>query len=359
MRTKLLLCGTFVFSFLGVSYAQNKLASVDLKLEGSAPYVENLYECAWKLDKKPYSSEDAQKCLASILASGLVSKGEIVTSPLDDRIRVVFVLKNPELTVGSILIQGDPKNEGQLRDWLSRASDKLSVGTAYSDNEMGATQVGIEAFYRSIGQMAGVSSTVALDQTNLKASVTYDVELGPKVHAEPALPPYGEACTSRIVMLNWSDVDDRAPTPILNGNTKVRAFGCFDQQFIRLDEQSLRSTGLFEEVTYTVGGTTKERVVSLKARGRPSVIENVRIVTHGFTQDAAIPDLPLKEGQTYSNGAAFRTEEILSAHYGHPGMRTKVHTAASITNSGNLQVVFHVLRFPENRHIKFEPQGRS
>jgi len=289
--------------------------------------------------------------LDSILASGYFVNGRIELSPTKSSLFARFILKARPLTVKGVDFEVSSPLKDQMLNWIRKTGEVIKTGDVYQAKQDDRTTELISFFFRSIGKRVGITRRVDLDYRVGSARLSYRITVGPDMVPIRPLPPFESACKQPIKTFSLTDIDDYVPVNLVEKMTKTHAFGCFDARTVARDQRRLQDSNLFQEARYNVGGSTRDRQISMYVRGKPLKVREVRITGYGLFSDRPFgseAELPMRPGDTYRRSTAYDSLEYLKNKYVRPGVMVEVVENDELANDGQLVVTFQLLGYEED-----------
>jgi hypothetical protein len=342
-----------VVFFLGHTYTASafpqQIAKTELQLEeGSIPPHDSNLRCISDLDAKPYSAELIDKCLHSIARARYILDARVETTNRNDGTHLVdFIVRAKTLITKDLTFAAE--GIGPLQDWIARNHNNLQKGGIYTPEAEASTYQAIKQFYLAQGIMVGIVPTVRLNYGSGVALVHFQVVDGPRVPRKPAYFPYGPACEDEVTYIDWSEVDEHVPLPLMESLLKLSALGsCFEPELMRQDQDTLKNFPLFETASVELSGTKGDRHLSVKVKAKPLIVGQITIHTFGSPVCSRGQEsrLPLKLGEIYTSLKARDSADYLSTSCGGSTRWTEVAETDEVMENGQLQVIFEVLGFP-------------
>lgn len=330
---------------------QIAVASVEAK--GSIPEVAGLFDCIYEQDGKPYRERNARSCLQSVLSTQYFENGRIKLATLGgNKVNVKYVLRAKLLRIDSVSWEAPENDRNNIQAWLARKSRPFGVGNYYDRGREVETTAAIEQYYRSLGVVARVTTLAQFDYKARKADLTFRVTIGPHLPQDPLVPPYAPECVETVGGLDWSDVDDRTPIPLVEAMIILRSSGaCFSFEKLRRDEETLRNSQLFQRVDLSRIASGENRQTSLHLRAKPIPVRNVSLKHYGLSHEGDCdinPEMALRKGEPYSRAQATRIKEYLKIACHRPGAKIDVYEEDMLPEELELSVFFHVVAYPED-----------
>jgi len=354
---RLMIAASFFVVISYIIHADARKISSDVVFNGSVPPVEGLFRCIYDLDGQNYEPKIVDSCLQRILASNYFERGWVESKAENDRQLVVFRLEAPSLLVSQIDLPVGGEQETELRSWLKK-SGALSLGDTYDVSGQLSTSLSIEYFYRTKGKLAGVSVQTFLDYTRRVARLTYQITEGPRIPPESFATPYSEIGPQDVIPVDWSGVNEYAPTPLIASLTSIRPGSAhFSTELLRRDEEALKESGLFENVEYRLIEEEAHRQVSLRISGKALRTKEVSIRGHGLLADASLRDkvfIPLVAGAIYRNSVAFQSNDALRRYLEKEGLRFHLFEEVETVSPHEVRVVFHIVAYEKDQ---FQAEG--
>jgi hypothetical protein len=319
--------------------------------EGSIPPVGGPFGCVVDLDGKPYSSELVQNCVKLITKTSYVLDVRVESNDLPNgRMFTEFVVRAKALPTKELTFVVQQEELPPLQEWLKRNPNNLRLGGIYSAAAESSTYQGIRQFYLARGVLVGIVPTVRLDYNEGIASINFEIIKGPSVPPQPEYFPYGGTCQDELTYMDWSQVDEFVPIPLVESQIKLRSLGgCFTPEFVKQDQDALRKLGIFQDVAINYSGSNGSRHVSVKLKGKPLSVAEIGVRTFGNYSNCAEnhkQDLALKVTETYTAASAHKSGEYLEQACSGPGRWVEVNEEDHLTEGGQLRVFFNVLVFP-------------
>jgi hypothetical protein len=275
----------------------------------------------------------------------LSGKNETKSTNSKSSITVRLELIAPDLKLVSIEYSLPEPEKSQLLTWLSRRPHHLSVGDVYDHSKEQLLLQDMGGFFESHKRRVEISTKIALDYPSSSAQLRFSFyDAGAKVQAEGAVGNKG--CSDEIEELNLTDIDDSVPLPLVESLIETRAFSCFQEKLEQKDKAALLQTNLFTDVKFHITGSPGSRRISLEIRGKPLTVNDltVRNVGAETNQVAALPEIPLRRGSTYSRSAARRSADILAAYFSQSNEIVHVFQEVKQSGKDSLSVEFLILR---------------
>lgn len=323
-----------------------------VEFTGSVPGVPHLYDCIRNLKNSPQAEAEAQECLQSILSTGYFDAGSVEKKRSGaGKLVLLFHLSAPSATLRSMKIQVAEMDREPLERWLKKNPRNLQVGDIYEPGRDFATRDGIERFYLGRGRAVGISSTVRLDYAARTAELAYVVSEGPRTPPQPELPPYEDTCQDSVGALDWSDLDQYVPIPLVRDMVSLRDLGaCFSKNALDADRKALENSQLFDTVKLTFSGPPADRQISLSLRGKRLVVSRVEVRFFGMDEMKKFSaELPLKARQIYVRKQALESVQKLKMLYSTHDLQSEVFEHVDVSSDRSLNVTFEVLVYPRDQ----------
>jgi hypothetical protein len=356
--TKALLTHFLLALALGMptSVFSEQISAISVKTTGSVPEVPGLYDCIWNLKGQDYSPQKLETCAQSISQTKYFASVRTKKRFLgNDKISVRFLLESRKLPIRELRIEADPSDQDRIQSWLTEDSNTLREGQTYERWREVETKNEVAMYFRSKGRQVGVSSIVRLDYIAGSSSVIFRVTEGPHIPSEPVSLLHQNKCRNVVGALDWSDIDQYTPIPLLEDMVSLRSSGvCFSSDAIPSDKSALEESGLFESVTLTSSGDPHRPQITLKLRTKRLTIGKIQLRFFGLSEEEGsrgTPPIPLRLGDVYVRAAAAKCEDILKKTFPAPEKIVDISEREEVTSDHLLNVYFDVFRYPRDQLI--------
>jgi len=343
---------TLTLSILALKSQNDQHMTTAVRTEGSLPSLRSAFRCVSDLDGKTYNKGQIKNCLDSIAALPYVQSVNPESNNLPNgNVFVEFVVQAKELGVQELTFGVPLDDEKPIRHWIAKNPNNLRIGGVYTANAETSTFQGIRQFYAAKGTLVGIVPTVRLNYNKGDAQIRFDIVEGPHVSPKPVYYPYAPTCDDEVHYLDWSQVDQFVPVPLMESLIKLRALGaCFAPEQIKTDEKALADSGLFKKAAVTYSGPRGERRVALNVQGRTIRVRKIAVAYYGSNEHCETtdiePELALKAGDTYTRPRAELSIEYIEKACSMPGQWIEVIESDERADDLDLKVTFNVLRFP-------------
>ena len=325
------------------------------EITGSAPETSDSYQCMADLNGKPFVEHEFQACLTTVLSSGFFVSGTLDAQIVSDGDEwVTFKLRAPDLPLTAIDYQLPELEKPKIVEWLSRFREGLKVGIPYGYLRRNETEVALKYYFQTRGESVGITSNIYLDYSRGVSRAEFKVYPGPRIAPKPPPPPWGKECVPIIHVLNWMDIDDRVPEPLVQRLIKTRGnFTCLSQDLIQADRHALAASGIFYEASISVSGPADLPDVNFHLRGMPLKIRSIAVEGYGLLNGELHPDHPLSfgPGDQYNRSTVLHALEALKKSYSKPGVRIDVSEDEELSKARDLDVKLQILAYEESRVI--------
>lgn len=323
---------------------------VSIQTEGSVPEAPGILTCIDNLDGKPYSEPEANACLESLKAMNFFERVEMRKEPIQpEKISLAFFLESRSLELNSVAFDLPDPDRANFLAWSQDKVRLLEKGAAYDKQIALQTAHAIEFFYQREGVISKVSTLTSLDYGAGTASVTFHVTTGPHLPQPDLVPPYTIECHPTVSGLDWTDVDEGAPLPLVESVITLRSTGtCFSPQKLRSDEEALRQLGIFDRVEMSYSGTADRKQISLRLRTKPLPLESIKQQYYGLAPSRVCEE-SLRGSETplsYSRTAINALRRKLITDCGDANSAADAYEQDVPLEGARLKVLFHVLRYP-------------
>jgi len=337
---------------LSSAIAQSKPElGVSVVKRGSVPPIPDWFDCARKLNEKPYDKIQAQACLQLILSHPGIEKGKVSFHRYKFRDVLYFRVKSPSLALTDVDFDVAHADTTPLQDLLAINREALHSGAIYTETGDRLTIAILDMLLRSQGERFEISRTVQLDYKQKVAEVAYKAWDGPSGNPVPLLPPYAEPCKILNSNFNWTDADDLSPVSYVERQMKTKWCGCFSERDMQDDLAMLKGMKFLTEANVSVEGSGKMRSVSVRLRSRPIPVASISVKGYGLLEgrvEGEIPPLPVREGDSYSRSASSAAARLLKKAFMQEGRQVRVFTDVEITAAGKANLEFGVLAYPDD-----------
>ncbi len=349
---------TFAFLILlfgtndaNAAHADQEMSTYLRLTEGSIPPVGTPFNCVADLDGKPYSAKLVQNCLQLIAHVPYILSARIQSNRLPEGGKhIEFVVRAKALVTQVLSFTVQPDDLPRLQAWVALNPNNLKTGGTYTPAAGSSTYQAIKQFYLARGILVGIVPTVRLEYRNGTAEVNFAITKGPNVPPQPAYFPYGPVCEDEVTYVDWSQVDQSVPIPLVEAQLRIRALGtCFTPEFAKQDEETLKNMAIFKNASLEYSGAKGARHMAVKIKGAPLPLAAINIRSFGaYTKCAEnrAHDLPLVSTNLYSSAVARETTEYLKKVCSGPDRWVEVTEDDHLTQNGQLQVSFNVLVVP-------------
>jgi hypothetical protein len=306
----------FIVSAAGTSPRAENGVEVRIETSGSTPPIGSIFRCATSLRGRQYSRSATQDCLAQLLETGYFDEGNFRIDRSQAKPLVVFRLKSPVLKVTKLALEFTDPDKSGIEVSLDNNPDTLRPGGVYTRDSELATSRQIHEFFFLQGRRVGLHSQTRLDFKTKVATLTYSVAEAPPGPGPGDVEPYSidRDCKEVVAVVDFQKIDDYVPLSLVQRLMRIHFGSCYDALSVRADVQTLRNTGLFQDVEFLTRGTIDRRTLVASITGKPLSIRSLSVKCYGERESycqSISSELPLRPGTIYSRSADWRTKRYI------------------------------------------------